>query len=184
MLSCSASVVLGCFAKKVETTDDLAVSKAAVISSMVFLSDFGFNIAHWVFSYKYYKIQKIMPTVQAEGEVSEETKASLERTNKIFIAINTLLPLSEGVIFFFALTDPAKDKVLSWVYMSAQLSVCTMQIVSGCFLAYGIFKIRQQATEDDTRQMNVPQLIYHVMVFGLYLAVNVTTLTIVAFYET
>ena len=59
-----------------------------------------------------------------------------------------------------------------------------MQIVSGCFLAYGIFKIRQQATEDDTRQMNVPQLIYHVMVFGLYLAVNVTTLTIVAVYET
>lgn len=71
-------------------------------SSMVFVKDASFNLANWVFSFKYYKIARAMPFALVGEEVPAKMVKQEDRLNKIFLALNFFLPLGEGVSYLLS----------------------------------------------------------------------------------
>jgi len=98
---------------------------------MLILQNCCFNAAHWIFAFKYFKIQKVMPIFRSGQTVPEETKKDLDRTNTIFTAINLAAPLLGGVAFYFLNIDQLEQRpenaaylAASWSYVSGKFLVC------------------------------------------------------------
>jgi hypothetical protein len=60
----------------------------------------GFNVAHWIFGYKYYKIQHAMKHLIATGKVPPRVRKCDSAINYIFITINCLVTLANGFSYF------------------------------------------------------------------------------------
>lgn len=140
------------------------------------LRDIGYAVAHWVFGFKYFKIQAVMqyffgPTAT---EVPAELKAKHDRTNKTFVVLNYGFPVVEGVFTFaanycFILHKPAYH-TLNYFAVVGRFGVGVLEVVSAFYLSYGVNRIRLLAKSGEgTNQIDVPQLIKHFLSFALYL---------------
>lgn len=124
----------------------------------------------------------MIPYLEAVDGIPKEVLSEVEKKNKIFIAINVIVPMIEGSMYFGYVIF-SQSSIFSWADLAAQFLVGLLQMVSGGFLGYGIYKIRQQATEDEQLQINVTQMILHVLAFTLYLVTSLITFTFLLLFQ-
>ena len=113
----------------------------AMLSICLAVKDACFSVGYWIFAFKYYKIQKVMPIMQSGKEVPQNIIVCVQRTNTVFILINLTAPLLEGVAFFLSDQYNNKFQASLNVYVSSKFAICLLQVVSAGFLGYGIYKI-------------------------------------------
>jgi hypothetical protein len=140
----------------------------------IFLKDAAFNEANWVFAYTYYTIARWMPYCMKGESVPAEMQNKDHKINVTFIILNLLIPLLQGVAYWFsdttALNKPSTNIPIQICVVISKFSVASLQLVSVCFLGYGILQIRKQVNSGDgTDQINVKILVIHLFAFGLYL---------------
>ena len=73
---------------------------AVLEATTVFIRSAGFSVAHWIFGFKYFKIQRVAPIYEVGREIPADIVDSLGRLNKIFIALNVFAPLLEGIGYY------------------------------------------------------------------------------------
>jgi hypothetical protein len=122
-------------------------------SLSVFSFQIGFNVAHWIFGYKYYKIGNVMQYFLADEPqpVPEHVIRRDRLQNMIWLGLNIGVALF--CLFFFFISNinyynpnnkPLMKKfALCYTYGKTTLGL--LQIVSAVYLGYGIYKIRQLA---------------------------------------
>lgn len=69
--------------------------------------DIAFNLAYWIFSFKYYSIGEMMPYHQDEETPDPDHVKSLSRTYKWLLVANILVPIIRGVCDFLYGKDVA-----------------------------------------------------------------------------
>lgn len=143
------------------------------------MTNAGFNVSHWIFSFKYYKIQHAMQYLMKGKRPPPEVMAFDARLNKFFIALNILVPLAAAAFFAIACVT------LSWellkIYSYLRMAVGFLDVVSAGFLIYGIVQIGKITAEHGTidGRLRIPQLVLHVAAFLLYL---LSTLVLYFYY--
>ena len=73
---------------------------AAILSLSVFIFNATFSVAHWIFAFKYYKVQMVMPYIRRIKEVPEENVVVFDLLDKTFIAINIVPSLLNATAYF------------------------------------------------------------------------------------
>ena len=64
------------------------------------LKDLLFNQAHWKFAFQYHQGSRVMPYCLSGLPVPEAQEKSDKQLNTIFIFLNALFPLLEGIAYF------------------------------------------------------------------------------------
>ena len=143
-------------------------------ASSAFIRDGLFNVSHWIFSFQYYSTAYGMHYFLSKNEMSEYTVKFNKALQITMIILNTLVPLVYSICLFeYKKTIYQKyeiPNVWSLPFIITKYSVEAFQIISGIFLGYAIFKIRQllvQYGELDVIKIKV--LIVHSLSFSLYI---------------
>ena len=125
-------------------------------SISIFVRDSCFNVANWVFSFKYYKISVVMPLMLDGIQVPDELVTKIQRINNSMIALNVFIPIVQIAGYItYDLTNR-----FALIATVSRLSISLLKVVSACFLGIGINRIRKQAnSKAATDKINVPQLI-------------------------
>jgi hypothetical protein len=133
----------------------------------------GFNLAHWIFSFKYYKIQHAMKHLIATGKVPPRVRKCDSAINYFFITINGLVALANGLSYMLL---PFKPQTFYPVYAATKVAVGFLDIVSAGFLIYGIARIwfLSRGRPNDPR-LNIPSLLLHFGAFALYIGSTLAT---------
>lgn len=91
---------------------------------MAFLKDATFNVANWVFAFRYFTISRAMPFCLAGKPVPAEITKRDERTNIVFLTLNVLSPLLEGIAYL--LGDLIET---NFTYMFAVIAKCSVGVM-------------------------------------------------------
>jgi hypothetical protein len=147
----------------------------------------GFNIAHWILGFKYYKIGRVIKYFIGDNPqpVPEEIVRSHTSTNKCFIIVNVtvavIASLAYGlsqIIYFINQSYAAFFVYIIYALMKSVSEI--LQIISALYMGFGIYKIRQLAKSAlIPAEINISQLMLHFSAFSLYL---LSTLLLFVFY--
>ena len=154
------------FRAKTQTADNYYSVGVSVATLMM---NVGFNVSHWIFSFKYYKIQHAMQYLMKGKRPPPEVMAFDARLNKFFIALNILVPLATSCLYAIACLTLNFELLTYYAY--CKIIVGFLDVVSAGFLIYGIVKIGKITMEHGTidGRLKIPQLVLHVGAFLLYL---------------
>lgn len=148
----------------------------------------GYNIAHWIFGFKYFKISRVMIYFIKSQRVPPSRRQKDEKINTVFIWLNFAVALAATAANFMWLQeirDQNAKAINFWSKLYATLKICVglLDVISAGFLCAGIWGIHETAKKtgqgriDD--RIDIPQLVLHFSTFGLYLA---SLLTLYIFY--
>ena len=160
----------------------------AVVS---FIRDSTFNLAHWIFSFKYWIIAIDMECLLEQKTLSNKHMLALRTINYTFITLDLLMPLIYGVTFSIlnakyenqtsktSLIDPPPGLV-TW-YLISNYSRGVLILVATYFLFDSVRRIRNSIKKVDLDiHMNQGIMVAHLLSLGLYLLA--TVLFYFAFY--
>jgi hypothetical protein len=145
----------------------------------VYVRDSLFNLAHWIFCFKYWKIAIEMEALIKMKPLSKLAQSFTLVTNWVMITLGVLCPLLYSVPFFVLnqyyprnVTDPKKPpRALYIVYMIGNYSKGTLLLIAALFLADSIRRIRKiiRQAASSQQQMNHQVMIAHMLVLVLYI---------------
>jgi hypothetical protein len=157
-----------------------------------FIRDSTFNLAHWIFSFKYWIIAIDMECLLEQKTLSNKHMLALRTINYTFIALDLLMPLIYGVTFSIlnakyenqtsktSLIDPPPGLV-TW-YLISNYSRGVLTFVATYFLFDSVRRIRNSIKKVDLDiHMNQGIMVAHLLSLGLYLLA--TILFYFAFYQ-
>ena len=161
----------------------------AVVS---FFRDSTFNLAHWIFSYKYWIIAIDMECLLEQKTLSKNHMLALRSINYTFIVLDLLMPFIYAVTFSIlnAKYENQTTKVsvvapppglVTW-YLISNYSRGVLTFVATYFLFDSIRRIRNSIKKVDLDiHMNQGIMVAHLLSLGLYLLA--TILFYFAFYQ-
>jgi len=161
----------------------------AVVS---FFRDSTFNLAHWIFSYKYWIISIDMECLLEQKTLSKNHMLALRSINYTFIVLDLLMPFIYAVTFSIlnAKYENQTTKVsvvapppglVTW-YLISNYSRGVLTFVATYFLFDSIRRIRNSIKKVDLDiHMNQGIMVAHLLSLGLYLLA--TILFYFAFYQ-
>lgn len=124
-----------------------------------FIRDSTFNLAHWIFSFKYWIIAIDMECLLEQKTLSNKHMLALRTINYTFIALDLLMPLIYGVTFSIlnakyenqtsktSLIDPPPGLV-TW-YLISNYSRGVLTFVATYFLFDSVRRIRNSIKKVD-----------------------------------
>ena len=88
---------------KYSTTDvQKAIFWQVLVAVSVVAKDVGNGVGHWIFGFKYFKIQDVMKFFINNQDVPDHLRKKHDQLNFAFIAINIIAPLVEGTFYLLA----------------------------------------------------------------------------------
>ena len=153
-----------------------------------FIRDFCFNTAHWIFAFEYYTISKTMPYVLRGEDIPEKAVSQDAKLYTVFLFLNILAPLLEGIFLFEANLACLNEKLDAQHNFSLFLTISRsvmafLLIISGFYLGCALSKIHQYLLKNAGRtSINIKILIIHSCLFLVYLISSVILLVATAFY--
>lgn len=106
----------------------------------------AFNVQHWIFGFKYYKLAEVMEFLYAGKKVPEQVMKRHKCMNITFIILNFMVSLMAGGIYyawmlFIRAGEDFNTLPFSKTYTCGKILVGLLDIISGGFLIYGILSI-------------------------------------------
>lgn len=150
----------------------------ALQSTAGFLRDALFNLAHWIFSFKYWTIAVEMDFLLALQEMSPKRKSLHQCLNNTFMTLDVLMPLLYSVSYTLLNmnyntngeypTNPPNS--LLALYLVSCYSRGILLLISAFFLADSISRIKKAIQRvDATQKLNQKNFIAHLLVLGLFI---------------
>jgi hypothetical protein len=137
------------------------------------VSYLGFNMAHWIFCFMYFKIQSNMWFLTNNQTVPLTVQMRDQQIDFFFKAVNTLVPILAGCAYIltvcFSSSSATKDGLLQ-IYAVLKFTVGVLNMISAGFLCYGVLRIRyisKKRRGDDRLKIN--QMLLHLGAFALLL---------------
>jgi hypothetical protein len=134
--------------------------------------DICFCTGHWVLAFKYFKIAKNSPRI-INGNEAAKTYNWLFYSG---LSLNILFPCLAGVFFIlqYQIIDGQRTSGKKQIYDALivfETAVSLMQLVSGSFLIYAIYTIRNfmKSRGENGQEINLKTMILHSSAFGLYM---------------
>ena len=131
-----------------------------------------FNLAHWFFAYQYFEIARQTPFLKANEDVPQNILKCDKAINKTMITLNIFFPLMYGISTFqWNYIEIYIGEKPLWLVIGARLLINVivfLQIVSGTFVGYALFKIKQSINKEDASIVNVKTMTFHLLAFGIY----------------
>ena len=127
-----------------------------VIEAIAIVIQYGcFNVSHWIFSFKYYEISRHTPYVIDESEIPDKVIRSNKALNRCFLTFNILVPLLQGISTFMnnlTYFNQGKSVPIWNITMNIiQYLTFLLQIISGIFFGFAIYKIKQQISKEEAK---------------------------------
>jgi hypothetical protein len=144
-------------------------------------------VAHWIFSFKYYKIGVVLKFATVRKVVPGSVIQSFKRVNFIFIAFSLFFSIATAYVYYLSKVatwvDGNTDLYLKYdfIYGILKMIVGLLLFMTAVFLIIGIFKIYKIAKTDNqvaTQVFNNGQLLFH---FGTAMFVS-SVLVLYGFY--
>ncbi len=110
-----------------------------------FIRDSLFNLAHWIFCYRYWVIAIEMEALMNYKVITERTKTLQKTFNSIVIFLDIIMPLWYCVTYAFLNVNPDQvhSNKLQIQYILALYSRGLLLMLSALFLADSIFRIKK-----------------------------------------
>ena len=170
-----------------QSTDPLPVPLSIIIIQAVTIAIIWgcFNVAHWMFAFQYYQIARQASFAIELEYIPERIINADNLLNSILFALNTVIPILFGLSNFGAgyLSQYRKKNIPKWISIADIIlsnSVVLLQIISGLFLFFAIFRIKNLITKEDSALVNISAMILHSTAFGLYIVAAIVNQV---FYE-
>lgn len=136
-----------------------------------------FNVAHWLFSFEYFSIAKIMPLVlKADKSKQTDTERRLAILKWIILVVNVLAAIASGLLLYldnlvyFNHPKEHLNAPYAWGFVYAQNTQYLLLIVSGLFTLYAVYYIKWYISQGlKPKQINEKNLILHSTAFIAYL---------------
>lgn len=134
-----------------------------------------FNVAHWLFAFEYFVIAQIMPLVIKRCVVPLSTQKYYTRLKQVILVLNILTPIAGAIFLFldnyFYYTKKHPNKPYAWAYTYSMTINVTLQVLSGMFILYAVYKIGRTIRKRGlkTKEVNQWNLALHATAFTLYM---------------
>ena len=136
------------------------------------------TIGHWMFSYEYYNMVRIIPFVLNDIAPPESILKSNRVQFWVWIGINMIVAFLGGVAKYFFLfyyaelacvnTYNRENLIKSFVYFTGvSLILCILAIIYGLYLGFAIFHIKQLINKKKL-QVNTKIMLIHSATFFIY----------------
>jgi hypothetical protein len=128
----------------------------------------------------YLKLAKNMPRVNAGVEAQQ----SYTWVNRVGLAINVILPLTEMVTWiwfsYIAFVEGNEGKKVVYAYLIDTLALYLAWIVSGTILVWAVFKIRSHINSAKNTPINIKTMVLHSSAFLLFM---LSVIVLAVFYN-
>ena len=112
------------------------------------------------------------PFLKANEDVPQNILKCDKAINKTMITLNIFFPLMYGISTFqWNYVEIYIGEKPLWLVIGARLLINVivfLQIVSGTFVGYALFKIKQSINKEDASIVNVKTMTFHLLAFGIY----------------
>lgn len=137
-----------------------------------------FNVALWIFCYKYYKIHQPIKYSKQGQRVPLRIRKRDKAINTVFLVLNISIGILAGVVYF--ISGQVSGIFFNKVYSACKITVDLLQINSALFLFYGMFMIRKLTKlEGKDAKINNLQL---VAVFAVFACFFISAIVLSYFY--
>ena len=154
-------------------TEDYSDKKLEILYGFRATGLLLFNVAHWMFAYKYFYMARQVPFKLANREVLKNIVICDKITNWVFFSLNFIPPIlyGVGVIGYYEAVSNGNEKLIPkfrGLYRITYLIIEFMPIMSGVYLFTALYFLSKFARKD--YQINIKAMTLHATSFALYMA--------------
>lgn len=143
-------------------------------TTSAFIRDALFNLAHWIFCFRYWVIAVEMEALLNYQVISEQTRARYKTFDFVIIMLDVVMPMWYSIMYCLLNIKEGNDIMPSFSlqvqYILALYSRGLLLVLSASFLADSIFRIKKSILKvDNTHQLNKRSFMAYLLVLFIFI---------------
>ncbi len=143
-------------------------------TTSAFIRDALFNLAHWIFCFRYWVIAVEMEALLNYKVISEQTRARYKTFDFVVIVLDVLMPLWYSIMYctvnYKQVNKITPSYSLQIQYILALYSRGLLLVLSASLLTDSIFRIKKSILKvDNTHQLNKRSFMAYLLVLFIFI---------------